>query len=95
MKLYNGNQLVDVKMFVWTGSHWNPVDGDILGEYELQRVPGSDIYLAGDLEYLLDQVENWRLNRGDYSEDADDEVEKSTIVDELDPDDYGLDASAI
>lgn len=69
MKLYDNksNKVVKIEMNVWEGTHWGPdFSNDFFEAGSLPFCEELDAYLVPDVEYCIEQAQDWNLNIGDY-----------------------------
>lgn len=83
MKLYDMSKMVDIQMSSWTGSGYTPDWSiDFFEAGNLRHDETTDIYMVEDVDYCIEQAEDWRNAEGDFYEpDADPEEVANRRVD--------------
>lgn len=76
-KLYDGKRVVDVKMYENRMCDYSYDFYDVGG---LQYDEAIDAYYVDDVEYCLDQADDWVNLRGDYESDIEN-LEREIIFD--------------
>lgn len=83
MKLTDGKKTVEIKMCVWEGSGYSPDwSMDFFNAGGLKFDESSNAYIVEDVDYCIDQAEDWKESRGDFCDDAPNE-NNTVFVDEL------------
>ena len=70
MKITDGKKTVEIRMIVWDGSSYGP-DWS-LDFFEAGGFPynsETDTYTVNDVDYCIEQAEDWRDSKGDFAED--------------------------
>ena len=71
MKLTDGKRVVKITMRTWTGSDWGPDwSNDFFEAGGLPREDGGDVYRVDDLDYCIDQAQDWEKKQGDFRDDG-------------------------
>lgn len=70
----DGSKTAEISMAVWLDGQWQPDwEMDFFDIGMLKRVEDEDgtalVYVVDDVDYLIDQAEDWRMGRGDYRDD--------------------------
>lgn len=85
MKLTDGKKTVEIRLQTWTGSEYTP-DWS-LDFFEAGGLPyndETDTYTVPDVDYCIEQAEDWQHSRGDYADDEPNEG-NMVFVDEIQP----------
>lgn len=85
-KLVSGNRMVAIEMQTWDGRQYTPDwSNDFFEVGNLKYNEDLDAYEVEDIDYCIDQANDWKDKEGDYygEEDADG-IERVTTVEELD-----------
>lgn len=85
-KLVSGNRMVAIEMQTWDGNQYTPDwSSDFFEVGNLNYNKDLDAYEVEDVDYCIDQANDWMYKEGDYygEEDADG-IERVTTVEELD-----------
>ena len=73
MKLFDKNNTLSIRMYVWDGERWTQdISNDFYAGAEYVRE--RDAYEVPDVDYCLDQALNWQFRRGDFADDDTEEV---------------------
>lgn len=88
MTITDGKRTVSITMQVWTGSQYTPdFSLDFFEAGGLPHDEENDCYRVPDVDYCVNQAEDWKNGTGDfYDPDADEfgeEAEKTVFVDEI------------
>ena len=70
MKLTDGKKTVEIRMVVWEGSNYGP-DWS-LDFFEAGGLPydsETDTYTVNDVDYCIEQAEDWCDSKGDFAGD--------------------------
>lgn len=80
MKLTDGKRTVDITMQEWDGSQWG-LDWslDFFEAGNLEYNEETNTYTVGDVDYCIEQANDWKYNRGDYRVCAADFIGMKTI----------------
>lgn len=63
-------RIIEIEMKVWNGEQYSPDwSNDFFEVGELQRDEENDAYMVQDVEYCIEQAEDWENSMGDYSMD--------------------------
>ena len=85
MKLYDDKKTVEIKMMVWENGNFSP-DWS-LDFFEAGGLPYNDekdAYKVDDVDYCIDQAEDWKNCVGDFSNDyVPESAERHVFVDEI------------
>ena len=70
MKLTDGKRTVEITMQEWDGSQWG-LDWslDFFGAGNLPYNEENDTYTVEDVQYCIEQVNDWKSNTGDNADD--------------------------
>lgn len=69
-RLTDGKKTVDIEMMVWEGNGYTPdwsADFFEVGNLEFDEEVGA--YKVVDVDYCIDQANDWRKSTGDFSND--------------------------
>lgn len=85
MKITDGNRTVEIEMVVWDESSasfspdWSMdfFDAGLL-EYDSEK----DVYIVKDVDYCIEQANDWRDSIGDYRDDTPNE-NNTVFIEEL------------
>lgn len=71
MSIYtDGKRTVEIKMQVWDGTQWGPRwEMDFFDNGCLPYDEEKDAYVVDDVDYLIDQANDWQQGIGDYQDD--------------------------
>lgn len=85
-RLVSGNRIVEITMQTWTGTEYTPDwSNDFFNVGALKYDKDLEAYEAEDIDYCIEQAEDWKNKKGDfYGEEDVDGVERSVDVDEID-----------
>lgn len=83
MRLYDGKKLVEIRMSNWTGTEYTPDWSiDFFEAGGLAYNDDLDASIVNDVEYCIEQANDWKNAIGDFYEpDADPDEVKSRDVD--------------
>ena len=71
MRLTDGKRTVQIEMRTWTGSNLTPDwSEDFFNAGLLQRNPDTDAYCVNDVDYCIEQANDWANQEGDYRDDG-------------------------
>ena len=71
MKLTDGKRTVEILMMVWTGTGYSPDwSNDFFSAGELPCDENNDVHIVRDVDYCIEQAQDWRNQRGDYADDG-------------------------
>lgn len=63
-------KIAEIEMMTWMGDQYSlDWSQDFFEVGALPYDEDADAWLVDDVEYCIDQAEDWRLSRGDFSED--------------------------
>jgi len=80
MKLTDGSKTIEITMMSWQGSGWSPdISKDFFNAGSLPFDEEKNVYTVPDVDYCIDQAEDWKYSRGDHYSDS-----------PIDPDDLGV-----
>jgi len=66
----DGRRTVEITMDVWQDGQYSPsFEKDFFDTGCLPYDMENDTYIVNDVDYLIDQAEDWRLGIGDYRDD--------------------------
>lgn len=66
----DGRKTVEISMHVWDGSQYGPDwERDFFDVGGLPYDEDTDCYMVKDVDYLIDQANDWHLGIGDYQDD--------------------------
>ena len=83
MKITDGKKTVEIKMVIWEGAGYSPdwsmdfFDAGLL-EYDSEK----DVYIVKDVDYCIEQANDWRDSIGDYRDDTPNE-NNTVFIEEL------------
>lgn len=85
MKITDGNRTVEIEMVVWdeSSASYSPdwsmdfFDAGLL-EYDSEK----DVYIVKDVDYCIEQANDWRDSIGDYRDDTPNE-NNTVFIEEL------------
>ena len=85
-RLVSGNRIVEITMQTWTGTEYTPDwSNDFFNVGVLKYDKDLEAYEVEDIDYCIDQAEDWKNKEGDfYGEEDVEGVERSVDVDEID-----------
>ena len=81
MILTDNKKTIEITMHTWDGSDYSP-DFSI----DFFAAPYSeelDAYVVDDVDYCIEQAEDWEYNRGDFSDLEDDPDDKFVFIEVL------------
>lgn len=82
MKMTDGKKLVQVTMKIWNGSGYGP---DLANEFfetaGLEFDGEVDAFMVGDVDYCIEQMEDWKNCTNDYIDDEDPDGNRRVDVD--------------
>ena len=71
MKITDGKKTVEIKMMIWEGagysSDWS---NDFFNAGSLPYDDEKDTYIVKDVDYCIDQANDWQDSKGDFSGDV-------------------------
>ena len=71
-RLTDGKRTVEIVMNLWTGSQYTPdFSADFFEAGALDYDEEKEAYVVEDVDYCIEQAEDWENSRGDYAEDED------------------------
>jgi alkanesulfonate monooxygenase SsuD/methylene tetrahydromethanopterin reductase-like flavin-dependent oxidoreductase (luciferase family) len=70
MKLTDGKKVVDIKMQVWNGSGYDPDWSQDFFEAGSLATDDSGASVVDDVDYCIEQAQDWAKKRGDYADVA-------------------------
>ena len=72
MKMTDGKKLVQVTMKIWNGSGYGPDWANEFFETAGLKFDGEvDAFMVDDVDYCIDQMEDWKNCTNDYIDDED------------------------
>ena len=85
-KLVSGNRMVEVEMQLWNGFQYTPDwSYDFFNVGTLKYDNDLDAYEVDDIDYCIEQANDWMNKEGDYYGEEDvDGIERVTTVEEID-----------
>lgn len=70
MKITDGKKTVNIEMKVWQGNGYSPDWSiDFFNAGSLKYNDEIDIYIVDDVDYCIEQAQDWKNSIGDYSMD--------------------------
>lgn len=71
MSIYtDGKRTVEIKMQVWDGTQWGPRwEMDFFENGCLPYDEDKNAYVVDDVDYLIEQANDWQQGIGDYQDD--------------------------
>lgn len=79
-RLTDGKKTVDITMNEWTGSEYTPDwSNDFFQVGCLSRNEDLDAYIVPDVDYCIDQANDWKNGVGDFLEDEDVNTEDRNV----------------
>ena len=70
-RLTDGNKTVEITMTIWNGNGWEPDWSlDFFAVGGLKYDEDAEAYLVDDVDYCVEQAEDWKHSRGDYADDV-------------------------
>lgn len=82
MILTDNNKTIEITMHTWTGSDWGldySFDFFDMAPYDEER----EVYVVDDVDYCIEEAEDWEYNRGDFSDLEDDPDDKLVCIEVL------------
>lgn len=74
MKIKDSKRTIEISMSTWTGSGYTPDWSiDFFNAVSLPYDDETDTYTVEDVDYCIEQANDWRLSRGDFYGDELDE----------------------
>lgn len=74
MKITDGRRTITITMQTWTGAGYSPdFAEDFFDAGALEIDNGTGAYIVPDVEYCIDQANDYKLGRGDFSDCEPDE----------------------
>lgn len=71
IRLTDGKNTVEIEMCIWDGCNYSPDwSQDFFEAGGLPYDDETNTYTVPDVEYCIEQAEDWRLCRGDFADDA-------------------------
>ena len=87
MKITDGKKTVDIEMKVWEGSGFSPDwSMDFFDAGSLPYNEETETYTVDDVDYCIEQAEDWENSRGDFSDDVPNENRRVFVIDITDDD---------
>lgn len=85
-RLVSGNRMIEIEMQTWDGKQYAPDwSNDFFEVGTLKYNKDLDAYEVEDIDYCIEQANDWQNKEGDYYGEEDvDGIERVTTVDELD-----------
>lgn len=84
MKITDGKKLVDVTMKVWNGSGYGPDwANDFFNSGCLEFDDDINAFMVDDVDYCIEQMEDWKNCANDYIEDEDPDGDRYVDADTL------------
>lgn len=86
MKITDGKKIVCIELKTWGQGGWSPdLSLDLFEAGALPYDEESDSFIVSDVDYCIEQAEDWEHRRGDFSEDSEgcDPDERRVFVDVL------------
>lgn len=72
MKLTDGKRTVDIEMAEWDGNGWTPDwSNDFFEAGTLKYNEEKDAYIVPNVDYCIEQANDWKNADGDFSGDRD------------------------
>lgn len=70
MKITDGNKVISVKMYTHTEAGNTPDwSEDFFNAGNLEYIPETDIYKVPDVDYCVEQAQDWKQSKGDFCDD--------------------------
>lgn len=80
-RLTDGKKTVEIEMCDWTGSGWTPDwSADFFEVGGLKRDEERDAYIVNDVDYCVEQAEDWEKGKGDFYYDEDPNIENHCVI---------------
>lgn len=92
-RLTDGKRTIEITMATWDGSGWSPdwsVDFFECGGLEYDDE--SNAYTVDDVNYCIEQAQDWKNGNGDF---RDERLDREEAGMEFDPDDRLVDVTEI
>lgn len=71
-RLTDGKKTAEISMTEWTGNGYTPDwSNDFFEVGALKYNPETEAYEVEDVEYCVEQAQDWAAAKGDYREDED------------------------
>lgn len=70
MKITDGKRTVEIRMMVWMGTGYSPDWSNDFFDAGCLPHTDDDTYIVADVQYCIDQAEDWQNQRGDYADDG-------------------------
>ena len=85
-RLVSGNRITEITMQTWNGREYTPDwSGDFFNVGTLKYDENLDAYEVEDIDYCIEQAEDWQNKEGDFYGDEDPEgVERNIEVYDVD-----------
>ena len=90
MKITDGKTTKEITMKIWQNGQWSPsFERDFFDAGGLPYDEETDTYTVDDVEYLIDQANDWQQGIGDYQDDMEGEPghnpdDRGVFVDDVD-----------
>ena len=69
-RLTDGKKTIEIVMKVWEGHDYSPEwDYDFFETGRLPRDEQKDAYIVPNVDYCVEQAEDWKYGRGDFLDD--------------------------
>lgn len=83
MKLTDGRKTVEIRLCVWENGGYTPDwSEDFFNAGALQYDEDRDAYIVNDVNYCINQAQDWKDSTGDFSCDEPDE-NRAVFVEEV------------
>lgn len=70
MKLTDGKKTVEIEMKVWQGNGYSPDWSiDFFNAGSLKYDEDRDVHYVEDVDYCIEQAEDWKNSTGDFADD--------------------------
>ena len=82
-RLTDGNKTVEIEMTIWTGSGYSPDwSGDFFEVGGLEYDDAKEAYKVEDVDYCVDQANDWKNSEGDFAGDEPNE-DNTVFIEEV------------
>ena len=69
-RLFDGKKIAEITMTTWNGSGWTPDwSNDFFKVGGLEYDAEQDAYKVKDVDYCIEQAEDWKNSEGDFCDD--------------------------
>lgn len=82
IRLTDGTKTVEIKMATWENGNWSPDwSNDFFAVGGLPQNEDGDAYVVADVDYCIDQANDWKLGIGDFYDPEDNTDPEDRLVD--------------